>query len=720
MDDQDKLEEFNLEDIMKEFGGDEPKPEQEKAPEETAETASEQLPEEASPEEETTAPAVPDETIRVEPVAGPEPAVEETVKLPNAERNLSENGEKNKAAMEGETVRFEKIGDVQGEVRNARTIDDEEEELPIVPPEPENSTEPYSEQWEPEYEQPIGEYVPQKPIEFHPRSRLQELKKKLVEGPERLYYAMSERGIGKRQFAVFLSILLVLCSATVTVLYAMGKFPDHRLRLVVFTQFLSLLIAGLLGSHQMLEGIFDIFRGKYTLNSMLLFSFILCCADGVLCLKELRVPCCAAFSLQVTMSLWGSCQKYNARLGQLDTMRKATRLDGITQMEDYYGGQKGLLRTEGQVEHFMDSLNDDCGPEKVLRIYALAATALSVITGVAAYVLTKSISTAIQVAAVTTLTALPASMFVTISRPMAILEKRHHKLGTVICGWRGVKGLSGKAFFPLDHNDLFPAGSVKLNGVKFFGSRKPDEMVAYATAMVAMDDGALAPLFNQLLESRNGRHYAVEEFTSYNEGGIGGKINDESVLVGSVGFLKAMGVEMPEGVRIQQAICLAVNGEMCGLFAVAYEKDKTRAAGLDTLSSYFGLKTVITTDDFTVSEGFIRERFGLRTKRILFPDREERAQLREKTADPEQPALALVTKNGLAPFAYAVTGARVFKKTAIAGVAVHLLGGVLGIAMMVALVVLRATDLLTPVNMFLYQLAWMLPGFLVTEWIRSI
>jgi len=29
-------------------------------------------------------------------------------------------------------------------------------------------------------------------------------------------------------------------------------------------------------------------------------------------------------------------------------------------------------------------------------------------------------------------------------------------------------------------------------------------------------------------------------------------------------------------------------------------------------------------------------------------------------------------------------------------------------------------ELLTPTNMFLYQLVWMIPAFLITEWTRSI
>ena len=36
------------------------------------------------------------------------------------------------------------------------------------------------------------------------------------------------------------------------------------------------------------------------------------------------------------------------------------------------------------------------------------------------------------------------------------------------------------------------------------------------------------------------------------------------------------------------------------------------------------------------------------------------------------------------------------------------------------LMLLGAMHLLTPANMFLYQLVWMIPGFLLTEWTRSV
>ena len=682
----DTSDEFSLEAIMREFGGEE-ETVTEKTPEEYLSAAEEEALKEYTPEvqlskKETT------------------PAVDPDV-------------------LAGGTIRFDAISDVKGTVRNAAPIDDEEDDTPVLPQEPEETTEPYSESWEPEYEQPIAEYIPPNPIPFRPRSRLRELKKKLVEGPERLYYDMAEKGFGRVQLAMLVSTLLVLLCTATTILLALDMVPDNRMRLMVFVQFWAMLLSALLGCGRLIDGAADLVKGKISLNTMLVFTFLLCCVDGILCLKQVRIPCCAAFSLQVTMSQWNEYHKRYIRMGKLDTMRKATRLDSLTAVEDYHDGNKGLIRGEGQVEDFMQTLDQPCWLDKVVRIYTIAAMAAAVTVGVGSGIL-HGWQTGVHVAAVTTLAALPASMFITLSRPMALLERRLHSLGTVLCGWRGVEGLSGKAEFPLDNNDLFPVGSVKLNGVKFFGNRQPDDVVAYATALVCRNGGAMEYLFTHLLDSRNGMHYEAEEFRFYEEGGIGGVVQGEPVLAGSIRFLESMGVEIPKGVSIDQAVCVAIDGELCGLFAIAYGKDRDCDAGVATLSTYSRLKSVIVTDDFMVTEDFIAERFHVKTKRFVFPEREVRAELRDRKPEPDEIAHALVTGTGLAPFAYAVTGARAVKSASVAGLIVHMVGGALGILMMLVLGYLGATELLTPVSMFLYELVWFIPGLLITEWARSI
>ena len=238
--------------------------------------------------------------------------------------------------------------------------------------------------------------------------------------------------------------------------------------------------------------------------------------------------------------------------------------------------------------------------------------------------------------------------------------------------------------------------------------------------MIVADGGGLAPLFLQVLESRNGQHYDAEDLQVYENGGLGARVAGEVVLVGPLAFLMEMGVSVPEGIRISQAVCVAVDGELCGLFAISYEKGKAAAAGLGTLCGYRGLNPVLVAGDFTLTGSFLRSCFGINPRQILFPDRNSREEMKAREPEPDAPALLLVTTKGLAPFAFGVTGARSLRTASILGVVIHLIGGILGLGMMLVLTVLGALELLTPANMFLYQLVWLIPGLLITEWTRAI
>jgi hypothetical protein len=49
-----------------------------------------------------------------------------------------------------------------------------------------------------------------------------------------------------------------------------------------------------------------------------------------------------------------------------------------------------------------------------------------------------------------------------------------------------------------------------------------------------------------------------------------------------------------------------------------------------------------------------------------------------------------------------------------------MLGGILGLVMMLVLAILGAQELLTPMNLLVYELVWLIPGMLITEWTRSV
>ena len=707
MDNNKETQEFDLDDILNEFH----------------ELPQEEVPE-VEPDEELDALLnMPELTIT--PVVVKEPELSSQLSEPEETADALPE-----ADLSGDTVMFTPVSEPQvpeEESDGAVSADDTiPMELPLEVPGEEAAVAEEEAPAEPEAAPAVAEpafeveeeFIPS-PIVFTPRSRLKELKKQLIAGPEKRYYELSEIGTGRLQLALLLNIIVVLVCVAVTTMFVLELVPENRLRLVIFSQVLAMLVSALLGSHLMIDSVADLLKGRFTINTLLTLTFAACLVDGVFCLMELRVPCCAAFSLEMTMALWARLQRRNTEIAQLDTMRKAVRLHGIIKAEHYFEGKDGLLRTEGEVSDFMDTYEKPSSPEVVQSIYALlsllACVGIAVFTG---YL--HGLSVGVQILSTSLLVAVPASFFVSTTRPMAILETRLHMVGTVLCGWEGVKDLCGKAVFPLKDTDLFPQGSTKLNGVKFYGDRNPDDVVSYTASLIHVSGGGLVPVFNQLLKSRNCAVYSVANFRNYREGGIGGEVHGEPVLVGTLNFLQDMGVEIPEGTMINQAVYAAIDGQLAAVYAISYAKMRSAAAGLVTLCGYRKLTLLKMPGDFMLTENFLRSKFNVKTSRIQFPSQEVCAQLNSFQPDPNEPVLALTTREELVSSAYAVTGARALRQSTKLGVIIHMVGGVLGLIIMLVLGYLGSTELLTPTNVLLYQLVWAIPGLLLTEWTRVV
>lgn len=697
MDNQDELQELDLETIMREFhdpSKDLPPEEPETVPEEDEEAAAE-APEDTEPADIPAIPEMPEDET---------PLPDSMEELNIGQIILEEDSGEDAAPDPAATVRIDELSDTLEE-STADTAENGSEEP---------AAEDGSEDTEETSAQPEKE-----PIPFSPRARLRELKTKLIAGPEKRYYELEELGVGKLQIAILLNLALVALCAGGAVLYAMGAVPGNRMRFLAFSQVLAMLVSALLGSNALLDGLGDIFHGKFTLNTLMALTFFACCADAVYCLMELRIPCCAAFCLEMAMALWARYHRRSTEMAQMDTLRKAVNLGSIVKSPDYYNKRPGILRGQGDVEDFMDTYNKSSGPEKLQCVYAfislIASLGISTLAG-----LLHGPSMAVQILSTSLLVAVPASFFISLTRPAALLERRLHMVGSVICGWQGVKKLCGKAVIPLRDEDLFPEGSAKLNGVKFYGERTPDEIVSFTTSLIVEAGGGLVNVFRTLLASRGGREYPVEEFRNYGDGGIGGIIQGEPVLLGTLDFMQDMGVHIPDGTMVNQAVYAAIDGELSAVVAISYAKMRSSAAGLVSLTVSRRLTPVMLTRDFMLTESFLRSKFSVRTRKMVFPDQQTRDALADIQADPEADVLALTTRQDLASYVYAVTGAGSLRTASRLGVAVHLLGGIVGIAIMLVIAYLGSTQLLTPINILLYQLVWMIPGLLITEWTRSV
>ena len=558
-----------------------------------------------------------------------------------------------------------------------------------------------------------------KTIPLDRSAKLRELKRKLVAGPEKRYYSLSELGIGRLQLAMIANFILLLLCGLGILLYSRGMVPASRSKLMIYSQVLCLMISGLLGCGLMMDGIGDLFHLRYTMNTSLAITFVACMVDAWFCLDEQRVPFCAAFVLEMSMALLARYHKRTTEMAQLDTMRKATSLVSLVKEPQFYQKRAGILRGQGDVEDFMETYNRTSGPEIVQQVYAfvalIACTGIAVLTG-----LLHGTSMAVKIFSTSLLVSLPAGYFVALTRPAALLEKRLHMVGAVICGWQGVKKLCGRAVVPLRDKDLFPRGSTKLNGIKFYSDRTPAEVVSYTASLIFAAGGGLVPLFRNLLASRDGTEYPVENFRDYERGGIGGEVNGEPVLLGTLDFLEDMGVEIPQGTMVNQAIYVSIDGQLAAVIAISYAKMRSASAGLVSLCGCRKLKTLLLAGDFMMTDNFIREKFAIRTRRLILPPKEERTELAARKADPESDVLALVTRDDLVSTAYAITGSMSLRTACRLGSIIGIVGGIIGIVIMLALSYLGSEELLTPARVILYQLVWMIPSLLATEWTRVV
>ena len=305
-------EEFTLEDILREFGSGAPDSEPEPEPEPELKPIAEPEP---SP--------VPQTTLVMEPVSIP-------AQVP----------------VTGNTQVFDPVETEEPE--------EEEEPEPIPLPTRPAKAEPFSEDWEPEYEAPMGEFTPKAPIPFPPKNRLRQLRQKLVAGPERRYQALAELGIGQLQAGIVLNFLLALLSIGLAVFCTLGLVSPQQLPTIIFCQLLLAMLAALIGCQRMLDGLSLVLRGRFALDSTLLVTFVICIIDGLLCLHERRVSCSSLFCLQILFSQAAAHHRRNTELSQMDVLRKASDLTALAKVEDYHGEQAGYVTREGEPEDFLE------------------------------------------------------------------------------------------------------------------------------------------------------------------------------------------------------------------------------------------------------------------------------------------------------------------------------------------------------------------------------
>ena len=684
-------ETFSLEEIMREFGGwtkPEPEPHPDPIPEPEPEPQPAPIPE---PEPE---PEPQPEVMRV--AGGPDRPDKPPVQFKN---------------LEGDTIRFRIV-----------TPEDLQE------PEPQPAAEPVEMPEEPvvEPDRQARKAMEresqrlQKQERERRRSERAALRAKRREEPETAYPSPEDACAAYAKTGT-LRIRLLICTVLTLLsglLLVLGQFPLLGLDLTEHLKLLSvgtlgiLLLQSVLSLDILLRGVYQALRLRFDLTSLLCLCLAVTLCDAFFAVAQRRMPLCTVVSLELLLALWSAGLEKKAKWRTLKTVLSMEQPTAAVRKESLWHGLDCIVRQNGNLKDFTAMLETPDAARKVMRVYAPIAL---VLTALLALLAAPRSSAGVLWAWSALLTAsLPAGAFLCCSRPFSILAQRLHKAGAAICGWRGAKTLSGECGIVVTDNDLFPGKNITMSGMKLYSELSARQVVGYATAVVQAAGSGLLPLFEKLMESENGWRCSADSFRQYEGGGLGAEIRGDVVLMGSLPFMRLMGVYVPDNVKVQSAVYLSVNKELTAVFALSYAPSSATKNGLSAIMHSSGLAPIMATRDFMITPGLVKKRYKVSADRLEFPTVAERARLSHPDTGEGGKQGALMAGDSFASFAAAVSGGRQLRKTVHHAVIISLLSGILGMGLLAVLTYLDATQSASAANLLLYQLLWLLPAVLIT------
>ena len=291
-------------------------------------------------------------------------------------------------------------------------------------------------------------------------------------------------------------------------------------------------------------------------------------------------------------------------------------------------------------------------------------------------------------------------------KPFRALARRLTRYGGALCGWHGAQIFGGKHTIIIRDGDLFPQKGIASNGMKLYNGHKAEKVISYALAALEKADTPLTPLFEALLQEQYGKHSRPREFRFYDLGGVGVEIGTDIVLVGNLSFIRSMGVHMPLGTKVRQAVYVSINGELAGIFALKYRPNASTRDGLRDVLANRNFSIILATRDFLITPELIAAKYGLPTETMGFPDYTER--LRLSATDPEQAMSqgALIAEDTFGALAVTVAAGRTLKNCALVTTSLTLCAGALGLLLTILLIAWNALSVATPMHIVSFQLLW--------------
>ncbi len=479
----------------------------------------------------------------------------------------------------------------------------------------------------------------------------------------------------------------------------------------------------LLNVDVLVSGIYDIIKLHPNMESVVAFSSVVSLLHAVSIIAFPTWEGYYPYTIVTSASLF--CASLFNHMYDTGRIRSYRTVAGISKpyvvtLEDgIYNGSDALVKTKsGNADYFVNQTEQLDITRRLWRfaapLFIVACILFAVMSSVGRGEPQRFLWCLSAVSAV----ASPLTLCLPFYMPFNKAAKRLGSLGEAITGWSAAIRMAVSDNLVITDGDLFPPGSVAINGLKIFGGYTAEKIVIYTASIVARSNSALTRPFGELLKNQGLTERNVLNFKFFENGGIGGEVGGDNVLVGTAAFMMRTGIKVPHEINSPNAVFVAVNLELAGIFAMKYNTTNSVKNALNMLV-YHRITPVFATRDFNINPAMIETKFKVTADSIDFPPIEDRLALSSEDREFSRRPVAVISRDGLSHVAECVVCARNLGRAVRICTMLTLISVIVGVMLMFYLVYSHSPVAASPTNLLVYMLLWVIPHVIAANWVNS-
>ncbi len=344
---------------------------------------------------------------------------------------------------------------------------------------------------------------------------------------------------------------------------------------------------------------------------------------------------------------------------------------------------------------------------------APATAVIAVVVALLYGIFFGSFSGAVNAFALVCAVCIPVSTLLAVNIPMYDLCKKLLPTGAMLSGYPSVKQFCDSTAVMIDANELFPADSVFLDGIKTFEDYNIDESLLCGIAILKEAKNPIAKVFEKVVDETEGDLPEVESVLYEDELGLVGWVNGERILVGNRELMTKYSVETPSieyedkySQSGKQVTYVARAGRLIAMFVTHYIADSILMPELHRAEAN-GISILVHSTDCNITNDLICSLYNVfyRTVKVL-PTGLGTVLKECKSTFEETSRAYLITNGKTSAFLKAVSGSVHIKRNISLSIVIQLISVVLGVLLTATLALYAGVGALGTLEVLIYSLFW--------------